>query len=105
VVDEKKSSGTGVEETAAPVTPAQASDQSGEDETHAEDEVEVPPVLPLDNRATVQVGDVGDTGLATGLDKHPANVGPEKALVGVVGIKFGVGVAVVRAMAARPPAD
>lgn len=62
-------------------------------------------MLPPDNLGPGQVRDVGNTGFAARLDDHPADVGVPEALVGVVGIEVGVGVAVVCAVTSRPPFD
>lgn len=63
-------------------------------------------VLPHDNRILVEVGDIG-TASALGilLEDHPAEVGVEETLADGVGVLFGVGVAVVSAVVAGPPAN
>jgi hypothetical protein len=62
-------------------------------------------VLPPDDLVAGEVGHVGDTDLASGLDEHPSDVSPPETLVGRVRVELGVGVAVVSAVAARPPLD
>lgn len=105
VVDEGETSGTGEEEASAPVTPSETSDDGREDETHADDKGEIPAVLPLDDLVVGQVRDVGDSRLATGLEDHPSDVSPKETALSRVGVEIGVGVAVVSAVAARPPLD
>lgn len=105
VVDKDETSGSCKEETALPVSPSETSDNSGENETHEDHEHNVVVVLPLDDGIAAQVRDVCDTNLSTGLDKHPSDVSPPETLVGRVGVKLGVGIAVVSAVAARPPLD
>ena len=105
VMDDAKTSGTRIHIAAPEVAPAKPANHGGQDEAHADDEGAVPAVLPPDDLVLVQVTDIGDTRLATRLDEHPANVGPPEAVVGVVWIEGRVGVAVVRAVAARPPLD
>lgn len=104
VVDEAETGRTRKEESAREVAP-QAGDEGRDHKAEYDDEPHIPPVLPLDDGAPAQVADVGDTGLAAGLDEHPADVREEEALVRVVGIKVRVGVAVMRAVATRPPLD
>ena len=105
VMNDAKTSGTSIHITAPKVTPAKPADNGGQDEAHADDKGAVPAVLPPDDLVLVQVTDIGDTRLAAGLDEHPADVGPPEAIVGIVWIEGRVGVAVVRAVAARPPLD
>ena len=49
VVDKGETSGSSEEEATAPVVPAESSDDSREQEAHADDEGQVPPVLPFDD--------------------------------------------------------
>lgn len=95
----------GVDVAAAGVAPAEPGDDGGDDKAHEEEELDVVPVLPADDGALAEVGDVCDAGLAAGLDEHPADVGVVEALVGVVRVELGVGVAVVGTVAAGPPLD
>jgi len=48
VVNEEETSGTGEEESSTVISPSESSDQSREDESHSDDEVNVPLVLPFD---------------------------------------------------------
>jgi len=48
VVNEEESSGTGEEESSTVIVPSESSDQGREDESHTDDEVNVPLVLPSD---------------------------------------------------------
>jgi hypothetical protein len=104
-VDEEKTSGTGEEEATTVVAPEETGDERREHEAHSDDEVDVPAVLPLDDLVGGKVRNVGNTGTATGLDYHPAHMRPPETLLRRVGVEVGVGVAVVGAVAARPPLD
>lgn len=104
-MDKTQSCSPSVYETTQPITPEQASDHSRDDKSAAEDEVDIPPVLPPDNLVLAQVRDVGDTGLAAGLENHPANVCPPESSVRIIRIEVRVRVAVVRAVTTRPPLD
>jgi hypothetical protein len=105
VVHKGQTSRTGKEQPTPPIAPQETRNDSRDDETHDDKEGEVHAMLPPDNGVLVQVGHVGDAGLATGLDNHPADVRPEEAVVCAVGVEVGVGVAVVCAMATAPPFD
>jgi len=61
--------------------------------------------LPPDHLILAEVRDVCYTGFTPRLHDHPANVGPQETAMGIVGIKFGIGVPVVRAVSTRPPLD
>lgn len=93
VVDEEKSGGTGEEEASTPVIPQKSSDGSGEEESHANDERQVPPVLPSDDGIGGQIRHVGNTRLPATLEDHPSDVRPPETLVCAVRVEFGVGVA------------
>lgn len=105
VVDKAKTSSSGVEETTLPVTPAKSSNKHGEQQAAPNDEVNVPPVLPPDDRVLAQVTDIGNAHLDTWLEDHPADVRPPEALMRVVGVEVGVGVTVVSTVPTRPPLD
>lgn len=105
MVDEAETGGASEEETTSPVAPTESGNGGWQEETHANDEVHVPPVLPPNDLALAQVADVGNTGLVAGLDEHPADVGEEESLVRVVRIKVRVGVTMVGAVATAPPLD
>ena len=87
------------------VAPTEATNKSREDEAAGKNESAVPAVLPPDDLVLAQVADVSDTRAAARLNQHPANVGPPKAEMGIVRVESGVGVAVVCAVATRPPLD
>jgi len=74
VVDEEETGSAGKEEASAPVAPQEPSDGGGEDEAHAEDQGQVPPVLPTDDWVGGQVRDVGDSRCAPAFENHPSNV-------------------------------
>lgn len=105
MVDEAKTSST-CEHVATPeITPTEVADQGRKNETTPDEKATVPAVLPPDNLVLAQVADIGNTGLDTGLDEHPAHVGPPETGICVVRVKFSVRVTVVRTVAARPPLD
>jgi hypothetical protein len=62
-------------------------------------------VLPSNDLVSRQVGDVGDSDLASWLDDHPSDVSPPEALVGRVWVELGVGVSVVSSVSPGPPFD
>lgn len=62
-------------------------------------------MLPPDNLVLRKIAHVCHTRFTTRLDDHPADVGPEQALVGIVRVEIGVGVPVVRTMSTRPPSN
>jgi hypothetical protein len=95
--------GARVEEPTHPVAPEQPGDDGREGIAEGEHEREVPPVLPADERVARQVGGVDGAGPEFRFDDDPANVGPQEAAGGVVGVAVGVGVSVVRAVGAGPP--
>lgn len=92
MVNKGQSRGTSKNETTKPITPPKTGNQRGDDEAHAQDEVDVPLVLPPHNFALAQVRDISNTGLAPRLQDHPAYMRPPEPLVGVIWIEFGVGV-------------
>ena len=52
-------------------------------------------MLPFNYRVLAQITDICKAWFTTRFDQHPANVGVEKALVGVIRIEVGVGVSMV----------
>ena len=74
MVNESQSSCTRKNETSKPISPEKTSDGSWEKETHSDNKVDIPPVLPPHDCALAQVGDVSNTGLSSGLEDHPSNV-------------------------------
>lgn len=105
MVYEAQAGGAGVDETASPVTPTETRDGHRKEESHADNELQVPAVLPPDNLVLAQVTDVSDTRLATRLNDHPANVRPPETQMRVVRVELGVGVSVVRTVTTGPPLD
>lgn len=105
VMDKQQASGTGKEESAAPVAPSETGDSRGEDEAHKDEQREVVLVLPSNNLVARQVGHVGDANLGPRLDEHPSDVGPPEAVVCAVRVQVGVGVSVVGSVTAGPPFD
>ena len=104
-MDETKASSTRKHKATPQIAPAEVTDESREDEATEEDEGAVPAVLPPHDFILAQVAHIGNAGLATVLNKHPADVGPPEALVSVVRVERRVGVAVVCAVTTRPPLD
>ena len=105
MVNEAKAEDTSIHVSTLSIAPPKPWDDSRDNEGGEENERDVPLVLPFDDGALGQVADVGNTGFATGLYEHPAHVGIPKAFVSVVGVEVGIGVAMVRAVATRPPLD
>jgi hypothetical protein len=81
VVNEEKTSGTGKEESSTVISPSESGDEGREDESHTDDEVDVPTVLPADDFVLRKIRNVGDSGLATRLDEHPSDVRPPESFV------------------------
>lgn len=105
VVYEQESSGTGKEESTAPVAPAEAGDEGGEDESHDGEQGEVVFMLPSDHLVPRQVGHVGNSDLGSRLDEHPSDVGPPETMMCAVRVQISVGVPVVCPVTAGPPFD
>jgi hypothetical protein len=72
VVDKAETGSAGVEVTATPVTPAETRNDGRDTKGNAEDQPQVPAMLPADNLIAGQIRDVGNTRLATRLEDHPA---------------------------------
>lgn len=90
----------------AGIVPPQHPGHGGrEHEADEEDERDKVLVLPAHDGALGEVADVREPGPAPRLDEQPAHVGVREAALGVVRVELGVGVAVVRAVAAGPPLD
>mmetsp|Transcript_26683 Transcript_26683/g.45979 ORF Transcript_26683/g.45979 Transcript_26683/m.45979 type:complete len:418 (+) Transcript_26683:623-1876(+) len=106
VVHEDQAGHTGNEVAAPIVAPTEAGNQHREDERHEGSEPVIVAVLPADHRVGVQVGNVGFADLGRVLlEEHPAQVGVEEALLGIVRVPLGIGIPVVRTMVTAPPAD
>jgi hypothetical protein len=105
MVDETQTYEASVDIAPTGVAPAEPRDDSRDDEAHEEEEGNVVLVLPANHLVVGKVADVGDTGLTTGFEKHPAHVSVPETLVRVVWVEFGVSIAVVGSVAARPPFD
>ena len=103
-MDEAQTRCASKEEATLPVSPKRR-DGGREEESEGDDEVDVPAVLPPDDCGLAQVADVGNTGLAAGLQQHPSDVGEPEASVRVVRVELGVCVAMVRTVTTRPPLD
>jgi len=106
LLDEEDTQDAGIDEAAEPVAPSEAGNDSGEDDTHEDDDPEVVLVLPDDDGIAVQVRDVGASDLlGVLLHHHPADVRVHKTLADRVRVLLGVGVSVVGAVVPGPPAD
>lgn len=105
VVNKGQPGGTSENKTTKPVPPSKTRNTRWEEETHAHDKVDIPSVLPPHDFALAQVGDISNTGLTSGLQDHPTDMGPPETFVSVVGVKFGVGITVVSTVTPRPPFD
>ena len=105
MVNKHQSSGTGEKESSSPISPSESGDGHREEESHGDDEREIPLVLPDDDLVLGEIRNIGDSGFSSRLEDHPSDVRPEETLVRGVGIEIGVGVSVMRSMSSRPPLD
>jgi len=105
VMDKDKSKQTRIYVPAHPVSPPVPSDKRREHHSHEKHQLEVVSMLPPDNIVLGEIAHVCYTGFTTRLDDHPADVRPKQALMGIVRVKIGVGVPVVRTMTTRPPSN
>lgn len=94
---------TGIDISAPRVSPEQPRNDGRQHEAHQDDHGQIVLVLEPDDGVLAQIADVRNTRLPPGLDEHPTDVTPEEALVGVVGVEVGVGVAVMGTVATAPP--
>jgi hypothetical protein len=99
LLNEANTEDTSVDEATPPVTPAKASDESRETESHEENALDVVLVLPDNDSVLVEIGDIG-TALSLGvlLEDHPAHVGVHETLADGVGVLVGIGITVVNAV-------
>lgn len=105
MVDKQQASKGGIKIATTPIAPEVAGDDSRNDDAHDKEERDEPLVLPADDVVAGEIRDVSDTRLTAGLENHPTNVGPDKAVMGAIRIKVGVSVTMMSAVAARPPLD
>lgn len=106
VVDGDETGDAGKEETTAPVAPAEAGNEGGEDEAHEESDENVKFVLELDDGVGLEVFNVGVTDTVIGaVDDHPSKVRKDEASMGAIGILVSVGPAMMGTVAAGPPLD
>lgn len=106
LLHEEDAEDTSVDESTLPVTPAETSYDTREEETHDGDDKEVVLVLPSNNGVLVEIRDVGAANtLGVLLHDHPAEVRVEETLANRVRILVSVGVSVVSAVITRPPSD
>jgi len=106
LLNEEDAENTSVDESTLPVTPAETSYDTREEETHNGDNEEVILVLPPNDRIFIKVGDVGTANaLGVLLHDHPAEVRVQETLADGVRVLVGVSVAVVSTVVTGPPSD
>lgn len=106
LLNEEDSKDTSIDETTPPVSPAKSTDQSWENQTHEDDDLEVVLVLPDDDRVFVEISDVGAANsLGVLLHDHPPKVGIQKTFADGIRILIGVGIAVMSTVVPSPPSD
>jgi len=105
VVDKEQTSERRIEITATPIAPEVTRNDGRNDNAHQEDEPEEIVMLPTDDGVAGEIGDISDTGLATGMEDHPTNMGPDEPVMGTIGIEVGVSVTMMSTVTARPPLD
>ena len=105
MVDKTQAEDASINISASGIVPEKPGNNGRNSESHEEEEREVVSMLPSYNGVFCKVTYIGNTRLATGFEHHPADVGVEETLVGIVRIQFGIGIPVVSTMATRPPLD
>ena len=105
MVDKAQPKDTSIHVSTSGVVPKVPRNDGRDGERGKEDEVNIPLVLPANDRVLAEVANVGNTRLSAGLHQHPADVGVEETLMGVVRVEVGVGVTMVCTVATRPPLD
>lgn len=106
LLDDENSEDSGIDETTLPVTPTKTSDEHGEHDTHDEDDAEEVLVLPSDNWALIQIGNVSSAHSLWVLSHdHPSEMRVQKALADGVWILLGIGISVMSSVASCPPSD
>jgi hypothetical protein len=105
VVDKEQTSERRIEITATPIAPEVTGNGGRNDDARQEDEPDEPLVLPTDDGVAGEIGDISDTRLATGLEDHPTDVGPDEPVMGTIGVEVGVSVTMMSTVTARPPLD
>lgn len=74
MVDKDQTSSARVNESTLEVTPAKSSNQRGGNESHEEQDLDVPAVLELHHGVLRQITNISNTGPPAGLEHHPADV-------------------------------
>lgn len=106
MVDKDESADTGVKESTSPVTPTKTSNDSGEEESHGEDNDSVVLVLHADELVGVEIGDIGSTNaFGVLLEDHPTEMGIHQSFADRVRVLFGVCETMMSTMVPRPPSD
>ncbi len=103
MVDSGQTQKRGVVETAGPITPEITGNSCGDDEGKPWEDLEVMPVLEHHELVVLQVADISRPGRCFLFKDYPSHMRPKEALICAVGIKFGVGVAMVSTMLPCPP--
>jgi hypothetical protein len=104
LLDKADSENAGVDEATEEIAPPKAADQSGNNERHGDDRLQVVLVLPNDDGVLVEIRDVGaadSSGVL--LHDHPSYVAVKQTLANGIGILVGVGVPMVGSVTAGPP--
>ena len=102
-MDERDAPHAGVVPPSPPISPSEASHNCGEGVTDNWYDGEVPAMLPLHDFVLLQIANVSMSGLHTGLHKHPTDMSVEETALRVIGVKWGVGIAVMRSVSSSPP--
>lgn len=106
MLDKGYAQNAGVDEAAAPVTPAEAANQHGEKEAHKEHNFQVVLVLPDDDGVFIEVGYVNSAYASWILHhNHPAEMAVKEAFADGVGVLVCIGVTVMGTVVTGPPAD
>lgn len=106
LLHEEGSKDTSINESAEPVTPAEATDESGQDDGHEDNDLEIVLVLPDNDGILIQIGNIGTANsLGVLLHQHPAEMRVQETLADGIWIFFGVCVSVMGTMITGPPSD
>lgn len=106
LLNKENSKDSSIDESAPPVTPAEAADEHWEDHTHEDENLEVVLVLPDDDWVFVEIGNIGSTNsLWVLLHQHPSEMRVHQAFADRIWIFLGVGVSVMSTMITSPPSD
>ena len=104
-MDNEQTSKPRIEITATPIAPEVTRNDGRNDNAHQDDEPDEPVMLPTDDGVAGEIRDINDTRLATGLEDHPTDVGPEEPMMGAIGVEVSVRVTMMGTVTTRPPLD